>query len=69
MKKNLKLENLLRDFLNIMVKRYTWLTIKFEYNENKEQYLVSYSPKDKIQSDANGKFICRVIWKLCTTIL
>lgn len=51
MKKNLKLENLLREFLNIMVKRYTWLTIKFEYNENKQQYLVSYSPKDKIQSD------------------
>jgi len=51
MKKNLKLENLLREFLNIMVKRYTWLTIKFEYNENKQQYLVSYSPKDRIQSD------------------
>lgn len=29
MKKTLKLENLLREFLNIMVKRYTWLTIKF----------------------------------------
>ena len=41
----------IRKLLNIMVKRYTWLTIKFEYNENKQQYLVSYSPKDRIQSD------------------
>ena len=53
MKKNLKLENLLREFLNIMVKRYTWLTIKFEYNEEKNRYLVSYSPNYKIQNDDN----------------
>lgn len=51
MLKNSKLENLLREFSNIMVKRYNWLTIKFEYNEKKQCYLVSYSPKDKIQSD------------------
>lgn len=49
--RNPRIEYLLKDFSKIMVKNYTWLTIKFEYNENKQQYLVSYSPKDKIQSD------------------
>jgi len=32
-----KIECLLREYANVMVKRYTWLTIKFEYNENKQQ--------------------------------
>lgn len=46
-----KIECLLREYANVMEKQYNWLTIKFEYNENKQQYLVSYSPKDRIQSD------------------
>lgn len=45
------LEHVLKELLNIMVKHYNWLTIKFEYNEEKNRYLVSYSPKDKIQND------------------
>lgn len=48
-----KIDYLLREYANIMVKQYEWLTIKLEYNEDKQQYLVSYSPKDKIQNDDN----------------
>lgn len=48
-----KIECLLREYANIMVKIYKWLTIKFEYNEEKNRYLVSYSPKYKIQNDDN----------------
>ena len=51
--RNPNLEHVLRDFLKIMVKNYNWLTIKFEYNEKKDKYLVSYSPNDKIQNDDN----------------
>lgn len=49
--KNSKLEHALREFSQVMVRWHNWLTIKFEYNEKKQQYLVSYYPKDKIQSD------------------
>lgn len=48
-----KIDYLLREYANIMVKQYKWLTVKFEYNEDTNNYLVSYSPKDKIQSDDN----------------
>ena len=51
--RNPNLEHVLKEFLNIMVKNYNWLTIKFEYNEEKDKYLVSYSPKDKIENDDN----------------
>lgn len=49
--RNPNLEHVLKDFLTIMVKNYNWLTIKYEYNDEKDKYLVSYSPKEKIQSD------------------
>lgn len=51
--RNPNLEHVLKDFLKVMVKWHKWLTIKFEYNEEKDKYLVSYSPKDKIQNDDN----------------
>ena len=34
-----KIDYLLREYANIMVKIYKWLTIKFEYNEEKNRYL------------------------------
>lgn len=40
-----KIDYLLREYANIMVKQYEWLTVKFEYNEDTNNYLVSYPPK------------------------
>lgn len=46
--RNSKLEGVLRNWFNMMVDRYKWLSIKFEYNEKRGIYLVSYSPVSKI---------------------
>lgn len=51
--RNPKIECLLREYVSIMTKLYNWLTIKFEYNEEKDRYLVSYSPQNKIPNDDN----------------
>lgn len=48
-----KIDYLLRKYTNVLVKQYNWLTVKYEYNEEKDRYLVSYSPKDKIQNNDN----------------
>ena len=45
--RDLELEKTLRQWAEDMVKRYTWLTIRFEYNEKRRAYLISYSPESK----------------------
>ena len=49
--KDLKIENALRRWAQDMVSRYTWLTLRFEYNEKRDVYLVSYSPEEKAGDD------------------
>ena len=47
--KDLELEMILRQWAQGMVSRYTWLTIRFEYNEMRRVFLVSYSPRQMIK--------------------
>lgn len=49
--RDLELEKTLRQWAEDMVKRYTWLTIRFEYNEKRRAYLISYSPESKADED------------------
>ena len=49
------LEATLHNWFNDMVNRFKWLSIKFEYNEKKGVYLVSYAPISEIS--ANDDFI------------
>ena len=49
--KDLELEMILRQWAQGMVSRYTWLTIRFEYNKKRDVYLVSYSPEEKAGDD------------------
>ena len=49
--KDLRLETTLRRWAQDMVNRYTWLTIRFEYNEEDGIFLVSYSPKEMISGN------------------
>ena len=42
--KDLELEKILRRWAQELVSRYTWLTIRFEYSEKREVYLVTYAP-------------------------
>ena len=49
------LEATLRNWFKNMVNRYRWLSIKFEYNEKRGVYLVSYAPISEIS--ANDDFI------------
>ena len=49
--KDLEVERTLRQWAKDLVSRYTWLTIRFEYNERREAYLVSYYPEWKIEED------------------
>lgn len=51
--KNEYVEQFLRKWLKKLVQKYKWLTIKFEYNEKEQRYLVSYSPKEEIENDDN----------------
>lgn len=53
--RNPDLETKLRDWFEEMVNRYKWLSIKFEYSEERGVYLVSYSPIQKIEE--NDSFI------------
>jgi len=46
--KDPKLETTLRDWAKDMVSRYEWLTVRFEYNEDRHRYLVSYYPVSRI---------------------
>lgn len=43
-----KIEKKLREWFKYLVGRYRWLTIRFNYSEDKGIFLVSYSPTDKI---------------------
>lgn len=48
-----RLENRMTSWFRDMVSRYDWLSIRFEYSETRETYLVSYSPAEEIElSDA-----------------
>ena len=49
--KDLELEMILRNWARSMVSRYTWLTLRFEYNKKRDVYLVSYSPEEKAGDD------------------
>lgn len=48
-----KIENKLRVWFNEMVNRYNWLCIKYEYRDDYNTYLVSFSPVEKISTDNN----------------
>ena len=52
MNKKEEIKKQLTEWFNIMLAKYTWLKIKYEYNEAKECYLVSfYSSSDIEDSD------------------
>ncbi len=52
MNKKKEIKKQLTEWFNIMLAKYTWLKIKYEYNEAKECYLVSfYSSSDIEDSD------------------
>lgn len=44
----LVIEKQLRDWFNLMLLKYTWLIIKFEYNEMEDCYMVSFSPSSEL---------------------
>lgn len=50
--RNYNLETSLRSWFEEMVNRYKWLSIKFEYSEKYNVYLVSYAPIQKIEEDS-----------------
>ena len=43
------IEKQLRSWFSQMTKKYTWLRIKFEFNENRGVFMVSFSPKNHIE--------------------
>jgi hypothetical protein len=43
--KQKNIEQELRDWFSLMLKKYAWLSIKFGFSEEEECYLVSFSPK------------------------
>lgn len=45
---NKKIEEILREWCQNMIKKYEWLTIRFEFNEIQKLYLVSFYPITKI---------------------
>lgn len=49
--KNKNLEIDLRDWFEEMTNRYKWLIIKFEYNEKRGVYLISYEPTREIKEN------------------
>jgi len=46
-----KIESELREWFAYMQSKYTWLTIKYEYSEERGCYLVSFSPTSEISQD------------------
>ncbi|MCR5139437.1 MAG: hypothetical protein K6B45_04665 [Bacteroidaceae bacterium] len=46
-----KIGQALRDWAKEMVRKYEWLTIKFEYSDARDRYLVSYSPSAVIEDN------------------
>ena len=44
----LVIEKQLRDWFNLMLLKYAWLIIKFEYNEMENCYMVSFSPSSEL---------------------
>lgn len=45
------IERKLRAWFALMLKKYTWLSIKFEFNKEYKCYLVSFSPSSKSTQD------------------
>lgn len=43
------IEKQLRSWLSEKIKKYTWLRIKFEFNESRGVFMVSFSPKSHIE--------------------
>lgn len=43
------IEKQLRSWFSQMTKKYTWLRIKFEFNQNRGVFMVSFSPKNHIE--------------------
>lgn len=46
-----KIESELKEWFSYIQNKYTWLSIKYEYSEWRECYLVSFSPVSKISKD------------------
>ena len=55
--RNLSIEDSLRSWAKKMVKRYSWLTIRFEYSNDENHYLVSYYFSEKIDIFAKNQLI------------
>ena len=49
--KNEKIEQELRGWFTQMLEKYTWLSIKFEYNSRRGCFMVSFSPESIINQD------------------
>lgn len=45
------MEHLLSEWFSKMINAYSWLTIKYEYNEERNLFLVSFSPKEAINKN------------------
>lgn len=44
------IEKRLRTWFSLMLEKYAWLRIKFEFNESRGVYMVSFSPLNHIES-------------------
>ena len=49
--KNNEVETALYAWAQDMVQKYTWLTIRYEYSDTRNRYLVSYSPSGIIEDN------------------
>jgi len=49
--KKYEVEQALREWAQEMVQKYAWLTIRYEYNDTRNRYLVSYSPSEIIEEN------------------
>lgn len=43
-----KIENELRSWFETMIKKYSWLRIKFEFSDIENVYMISFSPINRI---------------------
>lgn len=49
--KKYEVEQALREWAQEMVQKYAWLTIRYEYSDTRNRYLVSYSPSEIIEEN------------------
>lgn len=47
---NKQIEKDLRTWFDTMVNKYSWLKIKFEYNNDRSVWLVSFAPVDQVET-------------------